>query len=213
VNTAIATFGHLDGMISNAGYALLGAVEELDEDQIEHALATNLRGPIALIRAVLPHFRARKAGRILHVSSESGQMAYPALALYHAAKWGMEGFCEALAMELAPLGIQVTLVEPGRIPTEFDSRAALARRIVDDYQKTTVGNYRRLLAMGKFPHVGDPGKIAEAIVVCAGLAKAPRRLALGSDAYRNMHRALSARLAALESQADTAAAVDRGTIL
>ncbi|HEY4254058.1 MAG TPA: SDR family oxidoreductase [Roseomonas sp.] len=209
VAEAVAMFGRIDVLVSNAGVAVLGAAEELEDDGIDRQLATNLVGPIQLMRAVLPHFRAQGAGRIIQVSSEGGQMAFPSLSLYHATKWGIEGFCESLMLEVAPFDIRVTLVQPGHLDTGFDDQLLRAGTTIEAYQKTTVGHYRRLHAMGRFPRIGDSAKVAAAILALADLAKPPKRLTLGSDAYRNLHRALTARLAELESQKDSAPATDR----
>ena len=209
VNDAFNAFGEIDVVVSNAGYALFGALEELDETQIRHQLATNLLGPILLIKSALPHLRAQGRGRIVQLSSEGGQMAYPALSVYHAGKWGIEGFCESLHRETALLNIQIMLVEPGSTPTNFNRNAVHARQLIDDYQQSTVGNYRRLLAMGRFPSRGDPVKIAEAIIAAADAPQMPHRLTLGSDAYKNIHRALSERLHELEAQKAIAPLTDQ----
>ena len=209
VNEIFAALGHIDVLVSNAGYVLLGALEELEIGQIQHQLATNLLGPMLLIKSALPHLRAQGQGRIVQLSSEGGQMAYPALSIYHAGKWGIEGFCESLQRETALLNIQIMLVEPGSTPTGFNRNAVLARQVINDYQKTTVGNYRRLLAMGRFPCRGDPVKIAEAIIAAADAPQMPRRLTLGSDAYKNVHRALSERLCELEAQKTIAPLTDQ----
>ena len=106
-------------MISNAGYGLFGAAEELTDAQVDHIIATNLTGSIQLIRAALPHLRAQGGGRIIQLSTYGGQVAFPGNSLYHATKWGIEGFCESVAQEVAPFGIGVTIVEPGGARTEF----------------------------------------------------------------------------------------------
>ena len=119
VDRAFAVLGRIDVIISNAGYGLFGAAEELTDRQVEHIVATNLVGPIQLIRAALPHLRAQGGGRIIQISSYGGQVAFPGNSLYHATKWGIEGFVESVAQEVAPFGIGMTIVEPGGARTEF----------------------------------------------------------------------------------------------
>jgi NAD(P)-dependent dehydrogenase (short-subunit alcohol dehydrogenase family) len=114
-------------VVSNAGYGLFGAAEEVSDAQIERQVATNLVGSIHVIRAALPHLRAQGGGRIVQVSSEGGQIAYPSFSLYHATKWGIEGFVEAVAQEVAPFGIAFTLVEPGPTGTNFAAGLEHAR--------------------------------------------------------------------------------------
>ena len=113
VDAAFAALGRIDVVVSNAGYAVFGAAEEADDTMVRHVIDTNLVGSIALIRACLPHLRRQGGGRVLQVSSEGGRITYPAFSLYHATKWGIEGFVEAVAKETAPFGIGFTLVEPG----------------------------------------------------------------------------------------------------
>ena len=105
--------------MSNAGYGLVGITEELSDEQIDRQLATNVVGSIQLARAVTQHLRAQGGGRILQLSSMGGQIAFPGMSLYHASKWAVEGFYEALAQELEPFGIRTTLVEPGMARTNF----------------------------------------------------------------------------------------------
>ncbi|KRW59833.1 SDR family oxidoreductase [Pseudomonas sp. TTU2014-080ASC] len=209
VSEAFAEVNQIDVVLSSAGYGLFGAVEELHQDQIEAQLRTNLLGSILLLQACLPYLRAQGFGRLLQVSSESGEMSFPALALYQASKWGIEGFCEGLRQEVESLGLHVTLIVPGRVATRFDEHVVKQRQTLSAYQGSTVGNYRRLLAMGKFPSPGCVQKMATAIINCATITQPPRRLILGSDAYKNIQRALSQRLHELEQQRDSAARTDR----
>jgi NAD(P)-dependent dehydrogenase (short-subunit alcohol dehydrogenase family) len=113
VERSFARLGRIDVIISNAGYGLFGAAEELSDSQVDHMIATNLVGSIQLIRAVLPHLRAQGGGRIIQISSYGGQVAFPGNSLYHATKWGIEGFVESVAQEVASFGIGMTIVEPG----------------------------------------------------------------------------------------------------
>jgi NAD(P)-dependent dehydrogenase (short-subunit alcohol dehydrogenase family) len=119
VQEAFASLGRVDVVVSNAGYGLFGTAEDLTDDQVEAMIATNLTASIQLARTAVPHLRAQGGGRLLQLSSMGGQIAFPAFALYHAAKWGIEGFYEALAQEVEPFGIRTVLVEPGMIRTGF----------------------------------------------------------------------------------------------
>jgi len=110
---SFSELGRIDVIISNAGYGLFGAAEELSDEQVDHIVATNLVGPIHLIRVALPHLRAQGGGRIIQISSYGGQVAFAGNSLYHATKWGIEGFVESVAQEVAPFGIGMTIVEPG----------------------------------------------------------------------------------------------------
>jgi len=107
---SFSSLGRIDVVVSNAGYGLFGAAEELSDEQVSHIIATNLVGSIQLIRAALPHLRAQGGGRIIQISSYGGQVAFPGNSLYHATKWGIEGFAESVAQEVAPFGIGVTII-------------------------------------------------------------------------------------------------------
>jgi NAD(P)-dependent dehydrogenase (short-subunit alcohol dehydrogenase family) len=116
---SFSSLGRIDVVVSNAGYGLFGAAEELSDEQVSHIIATNLTGSIQLIRAALPHLRAQGSGRIIQMSTYGGQVAFPGNSRYHATKWGIEGFAESVAQEVAPFGIGVTIVELRGARTEF----------------------------------------------------------------------------------------------
>ncbi|MFJ8231900.1 SDR family oxidoreductase [Streptomyces sp. NPDC094448] len=208
VDEAFAALGRIDVVLSNAGYGLFGAAEEVTDEQIGRQIDTNLVGSIQLARAVVPYLRAQGGGRIIQLSSMGGQIAFPGLGLYHATKWGIEGFYEAFAPEVAPFGIQTTLVEPGSAATEFGGRSAAAALPLEVYEATPVGDLRRAAAAGGIPVPGDPVRMARAIIDSADLEQAPRRLLLGSDAYQAVTGALATRLADLEAQKDLAYSTD-----
>lgn len=197
IERAFSELGRIDVVVSNAGYALFGAAEEVSDEQIELQLQTNLLGSIQVIRACLPHLRNQGGGRILQVSSEGGQLAYPNFSLYHTSKWAIEGFVESVALEVAPFGIQITLVEPGPTRTNFGT-ALVSPPVMPEYDNTPAGDVRRAIASGAFPLTGDPQKMARAMLDIAQVQVAPRRLLLGSGAYERVHAALSQRLAELE---------------
>lgn len=197
VHQAFTELGRIDVVVSSAGYALFGAAEEASDEQINQQLQTNLLGSIQLIRACLPFLRKQGGGRILQVSSEGGQLAYPNFSLYHASKWAIEGFVESVALEVAPFGIEFTLVEPG--PTRTNFGAALVRPpAMAEYEQTPAGEVRKAIAEGTFPLTGDPQKMARIMLEIVDDDPAPRRLLLGSGAYERVRNALVQRLAELE---------------
>jgi NAD(P)-dependent dehydrogenase (short-subunit alcohol dehydrogenase family) len=201
VDKAFADLGRIDVVVSNAGYGLFGAAEEVSDDQIERQIATNLVGPIQLARAFIPHLRAQGGGRIIQVSSIGAQVAFPAMSLCHATKWGIEGFWEAAAGDIAGFGIGVTLVEPGVARTDFGGGSAVMGTPMAEYAEAAPGILRRVFAgeLPPLPAPGDPAKIAAAIIASADQPHAPKRLTLDSDAYALGTAALRERLEALES--------------
>lgn len=207
VAAAFQETGGIDVVVNNAGYGLFGAGEEVTDDQIRHQIDTNLIGSIQVIRAALPHLRARGGGRILQVSSEGGQIAYPNFSLYHATKWGIEGFIEAVAQEVAPFGIEFTIAEPGPARTEFGGGLVSAAPMAV-YDDTPAGDVRRMIATGAFPVNGDPDRMAQAMIDTVDRSPAPRRLVLGAGSYTRIRAALTERLAALDAQQDIAESAD-----
>jgi NAD(P)-dependent dehydrogenase (short-subunit alcohol dehydrogenase family) len=208
VAEAFAACGRIDVVVSNAGYGLFGAAEEVDDAQIERQLATNLVGSIQLVRAALPHLRAQGGGRILQVSSEGGQVAYPNFSLYHASKWGIEGFLEAVAQEVQPFGIDVLIAEPGPTATGFGAGLDHAK-VMEVYDATPAGDVRRGVADGSFAIKGDAVRTVAAIIAYADEAAPRRRLALGSAAFENIERSLHARLEDLAAAKDVAYSADQ----
>lgn len=208
VDEAFQRMGWIDIVVSNAGYGLFGAAEELSDAQIDQQIATNLTGSIQTIRAVLPHLRRQGGGRILQLSSEGGLIAYPNFSLYHATKWGIEGFVEAVAQEVAPFGIDFILAEPG--PTVTNFAAGLMRATpMDVYDDTPAGAVRQALDSGDFAIKGDAGRTVDAMISAADNKTPPLRLALGSTAYENIVRELSKRLAAIKAQREIAFSADQ----
>ena len=208
VNDTFAEMGRIDVVVSNAGYGLFGAAEELSDAQIRAQIDTNLIGSIQLARAVIPHLRRQGGGRILQLSSMGGQIALPALSLYHATKWAIEGFYESVAQEVAAFNIKITLVEPGSARTNFSGASAANAEVMPEYEVGAVGEFRRKIASPTFRRPGDPVRMVAAMIRCALSENPPRRLVLGSDAYTRMQAVLSERLAAIESQRESAFATD-----
>lgn len=204
---AFARLGHIDVVVSNAGYGLFGAAEEVSDAQIERQIATNLTGSIQLIRAVLPHLRLQRAGRIVQLSSEGGQIAYPNFSVYHATKWGIEGFIESVRQEVAPFGIDCVIVEPG--PTQTQFAAGLDRATpMPEYEDTPAGAVRRGVSDGSFAIKGDAGNTVAAMIELIDQKHPPLRLALGSSAYHAITAALTDRLARIQAQRDVALSAD-----
>jgi NAD(P)-dependent dehydrogenase (short-subunit alcohol dehydrogenase family) len=203
VREAFADLGRIDVVVSNAGYGVFGAAEDLTDAQVEAVISTNLTASIQLARAVLPYLRAQGGGLLMQMSSMGGHLAFPAFSVYHATKWGIEGFYESLAAEVEPFGIRTTLVEPGMIRTSF-YQAATRVPPGRAYQGTPAD--RDALPLDEMP--GDQAKVVAAMIDAALSPDPPRRLLLGSDAYRLVHAALAARLADAEAQQDLAASTD-----
>ncbi|MCP1437090.1 NAD(P)-dependent dehydrogenase (short-subunit alcohol dehydrogenase family) [Erwinia persicina] len=208
VEAAFAQAGRIDIVVSNAAYGLFGAAEELSDRQIERQIATNLTGSIQLIRAAIPFLRQQGGGRIMQVSSEGGQVAYPDFSLYHATKWGIEGFVEAVRQEVAAFGIDFLLVEPGPTATRFGAGLDIADAL-PAYRDTAAGKLRAALMSGEFVIKGDAEKCVTAMIAAADAASPPLRLPLGSTAYDNIEAALKMRLHALQAMKAVAYGADR----
>ena len=208
VERAFARLGRIDVVISNAGYGLFGAAEELNDRQIEQMVATNLLGSIQLIRAVLPHLRAQGGGRIIQISSYGGQVAFPGNSLYHATKWGIEGFVEAVAQEVAPFGIGMTIVEPGGARTEFRYGSAQVAQLMPVYDATPAHSFLRMLDPGNGLAPGDPARMAARIIESVDVEPAPLRMLLGSQALASTLATLRQRIAGFEAQTELAASTD-----
>ena len=208
VKDAFAAFGRIDVVVSNAGYGLFGAAEEVTDDQVAHQLKTNLAGSIHLVRAVLPFLRTQGGGRILQLSSMGGQAALPGGSLYNATKWGIEGFIDAVSQEVGVFGIGCTLVEPGGARTNFRYGSSRLAPKIDAYDASPASYARRMLEEGTSLPIGDPAKMVRLMIDSVNQHLAPKRLALGSDAYTLMHKQLSERLAELEAQKELAFSTD-----
>jgi NAD(P)-dependent dehydrogenase (short-subunit alcohol dehydrogenase family) len=179
VNAAVAAFGRLDVLVNNAGYANIGAIEETALHDFEAQVDTNLWGVIHATRAALPVMRGQRSGHIIQMSTIGGRKGFPGLAAYTTAKFAVEGFSEALHVEAAPLGVRVTIVEPGAFRTDWNGSSMTVTEPGRDYEPT-VGAVIAPIREGRAP--GDPAKAAEAILRVADMEDPPRRLALGNDA-------------------------------
>lgn len=179
---AVERFGRIDVLVNNAGFGLLGAVEESTAAEVEAVYRTNVFGLVGVTRAVLPHMRRQRSGHILNISSVGGYRAYLGWGIYGSTKFAVEGISEALAMEVKPLGIKVTVVEPGFFRTDFldESSLTVSPRIIEDYAETT-GAMRSFAASHNHAQPGNPAKLASALMALVASANPPLRLPLGSD--------------------------------
>ncbi|XEC93034.1 oxidoreductase [Paenibacillus tarimensis] len=184
-NQAVQKFGRIDVLVNNAGYGLLSAVEEATADEVRKNFETNVFGLLNVTRAVLPHMRHKRSGHIINISSVGGLSGYIGWGVYGSTKFAVEGLTEALALELAPLGIHATVVAPGFFRTEFLDAASLTRsgNIIPDYAET-VGEMRTFVTQVNNKQPGDPVKLAKAVVQVAGAEKPPVHLPLGNDALQ-----------------------------
>ncbi|VVQ24460.1 3-phenylpropionate-dihydrodiol/cinnamic acid-dihydrodiol dehydrogenase [Pseudomonas fluorescens] len=182
VAEGIKRFGRIDVLINNAGFGVLGAVEETSASETERLFATNVFGLLNVTRAVLPHMRAQRSGRVINISSIGGYQAYMGWGVYGSTKFAVEGITEALHQELAPLGIQATVVEPGFFRTDFLDEQSLIKTQLElpDYDET-VGKMRAFAEAANHAQPGDPQKFAEAMLALVNAPNPPQRLALGSD--------------------------------
>ena len=208
VERSFARLGRIDVIISNAGYGLFGAAEELSDKQIGYMIATNLVGSIQLIRAVLPHLRSQGGGRIIQISSYGGQVAFPGNSMYHATKWGIEGFVESVAQEVASFGIGMTIVEPGGARTEFRYGSAQVAELMPIYDKTPAHSFLRMLDPKNGLAPGDPARMAARIIESVNVEPAPLRMVLGSQALESTLTTLRKRIANFEAQKEIAASTD-----
>ena len=205
VEATLAAFDRIDVVANNAGFGVFGAVEEATDKQARMVFETNVFGVLNVLRAVLPALRAQGSGHIVQGSSYYGQTAHPGVGLLAATKYAVEGLTDALVGELAPLGINVTLVEPGPTATAFLDNLEIAT-VNDDYQvvrevQTSIGE----LPPSAF---NDPARVAAAVLTAVDAEHPPLRLATGTHAVSEIRAALSARLAEIDAWESTSVEVD-----
>jgi NAD(P)-dependent dehydrogenase (short-subunit alcohol dehydrogenase family) len=181
VKAAVEAFGRLDILVNNAGYGDVSSIEDTTLTDFRAQIETNLFGVINVTKATIPIMREQRSGHIIQFSSIGGRIGTPGLAAYQTGKWGVEGFSEILAKEVGPLGIKVTIIEPGTFRTDFVRSSTTIRPSRPEYDSTVgaVAEYARALP-GTEP--GDPAKAAAVIIQIASLDEPPLRLLLGSDA-------------------------------
>jgi NAD(P)-dependent dehydrogenase (short-subunit alcohol dehydrogenase family) len=181
VEYAVSEFGGLDVLVNSAGYRSAGSIEDMPEEEFRRHFEINFFGTVNMVRAALPVMRPRRSGRIVNVSTIGGRRAQPGLGAYQAAKWALGGFTEILAREVAPIGIRVTLVEPGGIRTPWATVPLPVSTIHDEYDET-VGVFARTYRDNPDVRRGDPAKMARVILRIIEEPEPPARLLLGSDA-------------------------------
>ena len=206
VKNVFEKHGRVDVVVSNAGYGMFGCVEELNDDEINHIVATNLMGSIHLLKAAVPYMRKQGGGRLIQMSSYGGQVAYAANSMYHATKFGIEGFCEALAQEVSQFNIGVTIVEPGGARTEFRYGSAKVAKLMPEYE--SCHGFLNMLDASKGLAPGDPAKMAQRIIESVDKNPAPMRMVLGSQALSATIERLNERVADYETQKELAASTD-----
>lgn len=197
VDKAFKRFGKIDVVVSNAGYGVFGAVEEMTDEMIAHQIEVNLLGSIRFIKAAIPFLRSQPTGsHIIQISSEGGQITYPGFSLYHTSKWGIEGFIESISQDLAPFKIQFTIVEPGPTVTNFGTNLKIAEPM-KEYQNTPVQEMRNFLEQG-FGDLDDADDVVNEIIATNDVAKPPLRITIGQTAINNVKKGLKERLQLLD---------------
>jgi NAD(P)-dependent dehydrogenase (short-subunit alcohol dehydrogenase family) len=185
VAAGLERFGQIDVLVNNAGFGILGGVEETSAAEVERVYRTNVFGLLNVTRAVLPSMRQHRSGHIINVSSVGGYRSYAGWGIYCSTKFAVEGITEALHGELAPLGIHATVVEPGYFRTNFLDGSSLQRTTTEipDYAET-VGETRKIASERNYQQPGDPTKLAHAMLQLAHADTPPLRLPLGTDTLR-----------------------------
>lgn len=207
VDRTVEVFGRIDFVANNAGYGLFGAVEESTDAQARAIFDTNVFGVLNVLRATLPVLRRQRSGHLLQGSSFYGQVAHPGVGLLAATKYALEGLSDALAPEVAPLGIKVTLIQPSFTATNFLSNLQAAQNTEPDYDQTVREVYKSIGEMPASAFV-TAQRIAAGIRAAAASENPPLRLALGSSGAKDMREALTARLAELDKWAEITNTVD-----
>jgi NAD(P)-dependent dehydrogenase (short-subunit alcohol dehydrogenase family) len=206
VKTAYEHFGQLDVIVNNAGYGLFGAIEEVSEVEARAQIEANLFGALWVTQAALPYLRSQGSGHILQVSSIGGIGAFPVLGLYHASKWGLEGFSEALSQEVAPFGIKVTTIEPGGFDTDWSGSSAVHATPISEYDSLRSARASRNANVKS----GDPSASSAAILKLVDADNPPLRLLLGEFATQFVPKIYEQRLNIWREWEDVARAADGG---
>lgn len=207
IHAAEDRFGGIDVLINNAGYGIVGAVEETPETELRNMMETNFFGAVAVTQAALPMMRKRRKGAIVMMSSMGGQLSFGGFGPYSATKFALEGMTEALAQEIAPFGLKAMIVEPGAFRTEFADSALRHMPKIDVYDDI-VGGTRYFASGMNGTQAGDPAEAAAAIAKALESDVTPLRLALGDDAVDAIRDHSEALLAELKRWENTARAVN-----
>ncbi len=204
IDKAVALTGGLDVIVNNAGYGLVGAVEELTEAEAERQMDTNFFGVFRVVKAAIPHLKSRGGGSIINIGSVASARGFPSMGMYSASKFAVAGLSQALSKELAPFNIRVTVVEPGGFRTNFGSGSmGWAANPLPDYARTTAC-MRESMERPKVPAQNDPARGALVILALADMADPPVHMALGADGRKYVQDAVRARLAYYEQHVELA---------
>ena len=208
---AVARFGRIDVLVNNAAYGLLGNFEELAPTEIERQFGVNVYGVMHVLRAVLPVMRSQRAGHVINISSIAGVTGFDGASVYCATKYAIEGLSASLALEVGKFGIQVTTVEPGFFRTDFldQSSVRYGKKVIEDY--ALHGSVEAAYGAYHGKQLGDPRKLAAAVVRLAGMQQPPRQFLAGSDALAMAGTAIDARLAELTAMATLSRSTDHAT--
>ena len=209
IGKAFAEAGTIDVIVNNAGYGLLGALEDAGEEDVARLFEVDLFGPLRLIRAALPHLRRQKSGHIVNITSIAGRAPGAGSAYYAAAKFGLEGFSQSLVQEVAPFGIKVTTVAPGAFRTDFLSAHSIRKSAPStEGYGDTAGQMLDAFARMDGRQLGDPARAAQAILKLADAENPPVQLLLGSDAWRRNQARLEASAAEMAEWKDVTLGTD-----
>lgn len=193
IQAATEAFGGLDVLVNNAGYGNINSVEEVTLDDFRQQIETNLFGTVIMTKAAIPLMREQRSGHIIQFSSVGGRIGAPGRAAYSAAKWGVEGFSESLALEMKLIGVHVTIIEPGGFRTDFAGSSTSLSEGRPEYD-AVVGATARMQRAYDGSQPGDPARAAQAVLKVVGMDAPPLRLALGSDAVRAIEQVGRTRL-------------------
>lgn len=205
ITSVIKEYGSIDVLVNNAGIGIIGAVEEASLAEVRKIFEANFFGTLKLTQAVLPHMRARREGSIVQISSHAGVKAFAGFGIYNASKFALEGYSEALSQEVGPLGINITIVEPGPFRTNFAGRSLLqSEKVIDDYTETA-GAFRDKLLTVHNRQEGDPEKAALAVIAHLRSNNPTLRLPLGSVPLKTIQMKIDSLSADLEANKEVAA--------
>lgn len=193
ISAAVQAFGRIDVLVNNAGYGNMGSIEDTPEDDFRAQIETNLFGVVNVTRAALPQLRTQRSGHVLQITSIGGRIGSPGIGAYQTAKWGVEGFSEVLAKEVGPLGVKVTIIEPGGFRTDWAGASMKVFENHPDY--TSVNELTRFVRASSGQQKGDPVRAAQIMLQVAAMDEPPLRLLLGADAVHYAEQTDLARLA------------------
>lgn len=208
VQAAIAHFGHLDVIVNNAGYGILGSIEEIGAAEVRRQFDVNVFGPLHVLRAVLPHLRARKSGHVLNISSIGGLKTFPGVGIYNASKFALEAIGESLAQQVKPLGIKVTNIEPSGFRTEWAANSATyVATGIEDY-RATVGESMEGIRGNSGRQPGDPQRAARIMFELVRQENPPLHLPLGAAAVKGAREKFTGLLEELAAVAELGDSAD-----